>query len=73
VAASTETTTRLRYCLTAVSRRSYEISDDAFTAANDYLQENVVRVESEMGLNLLMLHLKDGTAVDIKVSGEEPL
>jgi len=68
-----ELTDALRLCLTAVSHRSDELSDDGFTAALDYLAEHVVRVESDSELNLLTLKMTDGTDVDIKVSGEEPL
>ena len=65
-----ELTDALRLCLTAESHRSDEVSDDAFIAAHDYLQENVVRVESTVELNLLTLKMKDGRVVEMVLAGD---
>src|SRR5437016_1136755 len=66
----TELTDALRLSLTAESHRSDEVSDDAFIAAHDYLQENVVRVESDTEINLLTLKMKDGRLVELVLAGD---
>jgi hypothetical protein len=54
-----------------VSLVSGEPGEDAFNQAQDFLREHIVRVESDIDLNMLMFKLKDGSVVDLHLTREE--
>jgi Mg/Co/Ni transporter MgtE len=56
-----------------VSLVNGEPCEDAFNQAQDFLQEHIVRVESDIDLNMLMFKLKDRSVVDVHLTREEAL